>query len=188
MITVLNHRDASVRIEESGAGMRRIAVEARNGAFVPVRSWETAYPVDLIEHVLRVKGVSVADEIMRDEAPLYVQHDFRWDILSYIQAADFAGRRVLDFGCGSGASTAVLARMLPDSTQFVGVELEPEYVDLARHRARYHGIDRRATFHLSPTPNHLPTDIGQFDSPVARRIADQAFRILAVRDRVQVAE
>src|SRR5437667_9960913 len=110
MTTVLNHRDCSVRIEETGSGARKIVVEARDRAFVPVCSWETAYPVDLIEHVLKVKGLSVADEIMRDESPLYVQHDFRWDILSYVPAADFAGRRVLDFGCGSGASTAVLAR------------------------------------------------------------------------------
>lgn len=163
MTTVLDHPDAIVRIEECGGGRREISVEAKDRAFIPVRRWETAYPPDLVEHVLRVKGLYVADEIMRDEAPFYVEHHFKWDILSYVDRADFTERRLLDFGCGSGASTVVLARMLPDSTQFTGVELVPEFVELARHRARYHGIDTRAAFHLSPGPRRLPEEMGQVD-------------------------
>ena len=60
----------------------------------------------------------------------------------------FAGQRVLDFGSGSGASSMVLARMLPSTAEIVGLELMPEYIELARHRARF---------------NSLPIGIGQFD-------------------------
>src|SRR5206468_13019923 len=109
--------------------------------FVSIRAWETAYPLDLIEHVLQIKGPAyLCDEFMRDEGPLYVQHHLRWDILSYIEENTFAGRRVFDFGCGSGASSMVLARMLPTG-EIVGVELKPELVQLARHRARFYGVD-----------------------------------------------
>jgi SAM-dependent methyltransferase len=110
-----------------------------------------------------VKGAFVVDEIMRDEAPLYVENHFKWGIFSYVDAESFAGCRVLDFGCGSGASVMVLARMLPKDAQFVGVELMPEFVELARERARWYGIDDRAAFVLSPGPKGLPEGIGDFD-------------------------
>src|SRR4029453_19646275 len=74
-----------------------------------------------------------------------------------------APRRVLDFGAGCGASTMVLARLEPPSTEIVGVELGPQTGELARHRASFHGVTDRVSFHLSPDPDHLPPGIGQFD-------------------------
>ena len=52
--------------------------------------------------------------------------------------------------------------MLPTG-EIVGVELKPELVQLARHRARFYGVDGRVKFHPSPDPNSLPAGIGQFD-------------------------
>jgi ubiquinone/menaquinone biosynthesis C-methylase UbiE len=164
MTTVLNHSNASVYIEESRDGKHRISVEQTGDLFVPVRTWETAYSMDLIEHVMRVKGPAyLCDEIMRDEDPLYVQHSFFWSILSYMEENAFAGQRVLDFGSGSGSSSMVLARMLPSTVKIVGVELVPELIELARHRAQFYGVDDRVSFNQSPDPNSLPIDIGQFD-------------------------
>src|SRR5262245_22992055 len=118
MTTVLNHSHASVYIEESGDRKHRISVAHTGDLFIPVRTWETAYSLDLIEHVLRVKGPAyLCDEIMRDEDPLYVQHSFFWGILSYMEEKAFAGQRVLDFGSGSGSSSMVLARMLPSTVK-----------------------------------------------------------------------
>lgn len=153
----------TVRVDETGDGRRAIVVEAPRGTFIPVRSWVTAYPVHLIEHALRVKGAHIIDEIMRDEAPLYVENQFKWGIFSYVDPADFAGCRLLDFGCGSGASVMVLSRMLPKDTAFVGVDLVAEYVEFARERARWHGIADRAAFFLSPESSSLPEGIGDFD-------------------------
>jgi 2-polyprenyl-3-methyl-5-hydroxy-6-metoxy-1,4-benzoquinol methylase len=162
MSTVLSHPDASIRVEESN-GKRAISVEPRDGLFTPVKKWVTDYPLELIEHVLRIKGPAyLCDEIMRDENPLYVQHHFRWDILSYVGKEDFAGRRVLDFGSGSGASSMVLARMLPEA-EILGVELVSEFVELARHRAAFYGVQDRVGFQLSPNANDLPPEIGDFD-------------------------
>ncbi len=162
MPTILTHDDASISVEEKN-GKRMISVEPKGGLFVPTKRWETSYPVDLIEQILRVKGPDyLCDEITRDESPLYVEHDFRWDILSYVPQEDFAGRRVLDFGSGSGASSMVLARMFPD-TKIVGVELVPDFVELALRRAKFHGVEDRVSFHLSPDPKCLPEGIGAFD-------------------------
>lgn len=162
MITTLKHPNALITIEEQD-GKRAISVESTNGAFIGRNKWVTEYPLELIEHILQIKGpVYLCDEIMRDEQPIYVQHALHWDILSFSKQEDFAGRRVLDFGSGSGASSMVLARMFPE-TEIVGVELMPELVEIARHRAKHYGVEDRVRFSLSPDSSQLPSDIGQFD-------------------------
>jgi len=162
MCPLLSHPDGSVLVEEKG-GKRAITIKPRKGLFAPTKEWVTSYSTDLIDHVLRVKGPAyLCDEIRRDEDPRYVQHHLRWDILSYVESEDFDGRRVLDFGSGSGASSVILARMFP-SSEIVGVELVSRFVELARHRAKYHGVEGRVSFRLSPNPNQLPDGIGSFD-------------------------
>jgi hypothetical protein len=59
-----------------------------------------------------------------------------------------------DFGCDSGASTAVLARLF-HGVQLVGVELEELLLNLAKLRAARLGL-RNAEFLLSPSPVTLP--------------------------------
>ena len=152
--------EPSVHIEERN-GKRRVLVSG--GAFIARREWETAYPIDLVEHVLRVKGpVWLNDEIRRDEDPSATQSFIRWNVLSYADSRDFAGRRLLDFGSGCGASSMVLARALPE-TEIVGVELLSDSVMLARHRAEYYGVGDRVRFVLSADANKLPAAIGNFD-------------------------
>lgn len=162
METVLTHPDAIVRVADGGARWV-ITVEPREGVFAAIRRCETAYPPDLIEHVLRVKGPGfLCDEILRDEDPVYVQNALHWDILSFLPPQAFAGRRLLDFGSGSGSSSLVLARMFPE-TEIVGVELVPEFIELARHRAAFYGLADRVRFVRSPDPGRLDPEIGQFD-------------------------
>ena len=152
--------EPSVHIEDRD-GKRRILVSG--GAFIAQREWETAYPIELIEHVMQVRDPArLNDEIMRDEDPSATQSFIRWNVLSYIDSGDFAGRRLLDFGSGCGASSMVLARMLPE-TEIVGVELLSDSVRLARHRAEYYGVSDRVRFVLSPDANQLPAGIGDFD-------------------------
>jgi 2-polyprenyl-3-methyl-5-hydroxy-6-metoxy-1,4-benzoquinol methylase len=174
MSNILTHPDALIRVDEIN-GKRAILVELREGLFSPVRKWVTNYPLELIEHVLRVKGPAyLCDEIMRDEDARYVQHAFSWDILSYVEQVDFTGRRVLDFGSGSGASTMVLARMFPE-TRIVGVELVPELVELARRRAEFYGLGDTVSFRLSLDSNGLPPDIGNFDFIIFSAVYEHLF-------------
>lgn len=154
-------RAPAVEIEETGHGTRVINVKA--SSFVSRARWETHYPLSLIDHVLKAKGPAyLCDEIARDESPEYVEHDFRCDIFSYEAPEAFAGKRILDFGSGAGASSVVLARLVP-SASIEGVELVPEYIELARERARFYGIENRVTFHQSPNGASLPNRIGEFD-------------------------
>ncbi|MDH5522332.1 MAG: class I SAM-dependent methyltransferase [Acidimicrobiia bacterium] len=144
-------------------GTTAITVTPKLGRCWPVRSWTTRYPRDLIEHVFAVKGAShLCDEIRRHEDPTYVEHHLRWDIGCYSPIQAFTGARVLDFGCGAGSSTLVLARLFPGVREIVGVELVSEHVELARHRADYFGL-HQVRFAQSPDGSKLPTGIGEFD-------------------------
>ena len=107
MRTTLEHPDGRVELSAGEDGRTRIRVPAGDrAAFVAERNCETAYPRELIEFILRVKGPShLCDEILRDEAPDYVQAILELGTLSYLPAEWFADKRILDFGCGSGAST-----------------------------------------------------------------------------------
>lgn len=145
------------------SGKSRVRVRKKSADyFVPFDSCETAYPVPLIRQILAAKGPAyLIDEILRDESPQYVQHDLKWSVLSYVDADRFAGKRLLDFGCGSGSSSTTLARMFP-AAEVVGIELEETLLDVARARGRFYGF-RNLCFHASPAPERLPDGIGSFD-------------------------
>jgi 2-polyprenyl-3-methyl-5-hydroxy-6-metoxy-1,4-benzoquinol methylase len=159
----LDVTDGTVEITEVGGGRRRVSVTpADPSTFVFMRTWETAYPVDLIERIVAVKGLArVCDVIARDEMPSYVSLFLRYAMLTYRAESAFEHKRLLDFGCGSGSSTVVLARMFP-ATEIVGVELERELLELAEARARALGAGN-VSFHVSPDPASLPQGLGDFD-------------------------
>src|SRR4051812_9285946 len=98
---------------------------------------------------------------MREETPRYVERRLRHAVLEYVDAQSFAGKRVLDFGCGSGASLLVLSRILPPC-ELVGVEIDRRLIELARRRASYFGVDSVQVLQ-SPSPETLPPGLGGFD-------------------------
>jgi ubiquinone/menaquinone biosynthesis C-methylase UbiE len=67
-----------------------------------------------------------------------------------------AGGKVLDVGCGHGASTIVMAKAYPNST-FVGVDYHAESVAVARQRAEEGGVADRATFEVASAKNYAAT-------------------------------
>lgn len=158
----IEHKDGALLLQEVSAGTR-IKIEANAGIYVPYQTWTTKYPKDLILQVLKTKGLPyLIDEIRRDEDPSFVEQNLKLDLLSYLPAEHFANKRILDFGCGSGASTSVLARMFPTAT-VVGVELDDRHLVTAKMRAAFHGIEERVEFLVSPNSKALPPYIGLFD-------------------------
>jgi 2-polyprenyl-3-methyl-5-hydroxy-6-metoxy-1,4-benzoquinol methylase len=157
------HAGGEVRIEDIPPERRRITVALNEPtAFMPVASCTTAYPVELIRHVLEVKGPAyLCDEILRDEDPASVQACLEADLLSYVDAGCFDGKAILDYGCGCGASTMVLARMFPTAS-ITGIDIDPKLIDLARARAAFYGLPRIA-FGLSPNGQRLPEGSSPFD-------------------------
>jgi SAM-dependent methyltransferase len=150
-------------VEEIGGGRRRLeTVTTDEETWVGARTWETSYPLDLIETILEVKGLrSVCDEIRREEDPKYLQHVLWWTLRAHVDPEEVGSARILDFGCGSGASTMILSRMFPEAT-FLGLDIDAEANRIAEGRRRYYGVDR-VEFRLSDEPTGVPTEIGEFD-------------------------
>lgn len=71
-------------------------------------------------------------------------------------------RRVMDFGCGSGASAVALALVYPDIT-CVGTDIYPKEVAIARERAKLYGVADRCEFHCVGPGQSLPFPDASFD-------------------------
>lgn len=163
MSEIIKHADGEVRITKISSGRRKISVYlTKNVTTNPGQSWETAYPVELIRKIINAKGaVVLCDEIRRDEDPAYVQACLEKDIFGYLPPESFENKALLDFGCGAGASTVILARKLI-RTQILGVDLEERWLAIARARARFYGSSN-VEFFRSPAGDQLPKDLGPFD-------------------------
>lgn len=154
-------RRGSLRVEPLEDGRHRLSVLPSSGHTVPHRSWVTAYPLPLVHEIHAAKDLHVCDEIMREEDPGYLERRLRSAVLGYFDAAEFTGKRLLDFGCGSGASMLVLDRIL-EPGEIVGVELDPRLAKLARLRAQYLGHGSLSVLQ-SPSGEELPPELGEFD-------------------------
>lgn len=163
MFRSLGHPSSTVEIRRESSDRAHIEVKPIPGVFTPLTRWTTAYPDTLIETILQVKGPAwLVDEIMREESRNYVWRALYYGTFSFVPKKEFNGARLLDFGCGSGASTCIMARELPEA-KIVGVELEECHISVARARATHYGFDDRVRFLMSPDPESVPSGIGQFD-------------------------
>jgi len=179
---VIKNQDAIVIIDPLESGKNRIYVEAKkNNLFMPFNTWETSYNINLIKKILEIKGPAyLCDEIMQDESFDYLQKSFKYSILGYTDEKEFEKKRILDFGCGSGASTMILARMFP-KTNIIGIDLERKLLELAKLRAKHYNFTD-ITFLQSPTPNSLPQNIGEFDYVILSAV----FEHLLPRERTEL--
>jgi 2-polyprenyl-3-methyl-5-hydroxy-6-metoxy-1,4-benzoquinol methylase len=143
-------------------GKLRVTLKANTpDLFIPRKECETSLPIDVVEAFIDVNFAWLCDSLARHEDPDYVQRVLRNQLLAYVDLGDFRGKRLLDFGCGSGASAMFMGALLPDA-EIVGVELDKKCVDLARLVLAARGM-RNVTFERSPHGKALPSNIGAFD-------------------------
>lgn len=162
MNLTINYANGKVLINELENNKRHLVVRVNDDGYVAKNEWVTAYPIELVENILEVKGLNyLCDEIMRDEDPHYIQRDLFFSLMSYVTESSFEGKRILDFGCGCGASTMVLARMFPNSS-IVGVELEKNALEVARKRLEFYEFEN-VDFSVSPSGKELPRYLDDFD-------------------------
>lgn len=77
-----------------------------------------------------------------------------------------AGRRVLDIGCGAGATTLAMARRLGPQGMILGVDISAPLVEAANARARAEGLDQAAFMKAdAQTCAFAP---GDFDAAISR--------------------
>ena len=168
--TVLSTADGELLLTPTGDNRLKLVARPNSADyFVSRREIVTNYSPELVKRILGVKGLDyVCDEIARDEDPKYVSFDFEMGLFAFVPKEAFSGKRLLDFGCGSGASTMALRRMLP-KTEIVGVELEEDLLSIARARAAFYEFPD-LTLRKSPSGTELPPDIGSFDFVVLHAV------------------
>jgi 2-polyprenyl-3-methyl-5-hydroxy-6-metoxy-1,4-benzoquinol methylase len=155
---------AEITLEPLPGGKRRIRVRALDGGHVERGSIDTSYPDALIRLLLQIKGAAyLCDEISRDEDPSYVEGPLSVDLDAFgIPRSRLAKARILDYGCGCGASSTALARMFPKA-EIVGVELDQRFAEAARALVAHRGYARVA-IHVSPSGTDVPPGLGEFDA------------------------
>ena len=98
-------------------------------------------------------------------------------------------RRVLDFGCGSGASAVALALVRPDVV-CIGTDIHPQEVTIARERAKLYGVADRCEFHCVSPDEPLPFPDASFDfcqcSSVLEYVVDKDTRRFCVREMARL--
>lgn len=159
----LSRNDAVVTIEKISNNNHKVRVNPNNkDLFIPISSFETKYPIALIEKILEIKGCDyLCDELAREEDPSYVQRDLEEDLKAYFPNESLDTKTILDFGCGSGASSMILSRLFPKA-KIIGVELEEKLLSIAKARLEFYQY-QNIEFHLSPSGSELPLNIGEFD-------------------------
>lgn len=154
--------EAEIRATRIEEGRWRITTRSLRGLFVPRASCETTFPRELVEQLIRTTGPEwICDAIARHEDPTYVEKVIRGQLFSYFSADGFQGKRLLDFGCGNGASTMIIGRLLPH-TEVIGVELDDIRIAEAKAILAHRGL-QNVRFLRSASPVSLPADVGMFD-------------------------
>jgi 2-polyprenyl-3-methyl-5-hydroxy-6-metoxy-1,4-benzoquinol methylase len=163
MSVLLKHPRGEVVVKELPDGRKEIKSSVWDAStFVPSNTWVTGYDIELLRLILDVKGPAwICDEIKRDEDAAYVENVLITDLLAYFDPKEIAGKRILDFGSGSGASSMILARHFPNAS-IVGVELDGRLVEIAKARMAFYKHSN-VSFLVSPNGNELPQNIGKFD-------------------------
>lgn len=163
MSIILEHPDALIHIAELQGNKKRITISPLDkSVIIYTDQCETFYPLWLIKQILDILGpAGLCDEIKRDENISNVEKSLKNHIFGYVNDIDFENKRILDFGCGGGASTMILARMFPKSS-IVGVELVGKSLLIANCRLKHYGYTN-VTFIRSPAGDSLPEQIGKFD-------------------------
>lgn len=183
-VITLEHPDATITVRPVDGGRRRVTVVPNSPeVFIRRTEIETTYDDDVLSAILAAKGASyLCDEIGRDQDPTVLEGHLVAAVTAHLDPTALADRRLLDVGCGAGASTCILGRLLPD-TEIVGVDLLQSNLDVARARARFYGMDK-VSFVWSPDGTRLPELPGGDTFPVV--VLSAVFEHLLPAERRQL--
>lgn len=172
-----------VTIVDQG-NLRRVEIRGEHreyGRLVPYStSFATQYSCETLERILAVKGGTwLKDELDRSEAPGYLQAVIQHLFGRFVS---FTGKLVLDFGCGCGATSVVLARM---GASVVGVDPDGPSVHAARRRLRDVKASGSTSFSHVRETHRLPFPDSVFDVVMCYQVLEH---ILPSQRRSHVQE
>ncbi len=139
---ILKDALGTVSIDELGNSCYKlVGTTADERTATPHSPIVTRYPLELIEKIFTCySSAFTCDEVSRDidesEAPL----DVRLSISAYLDDSILTkSLKILDYGCGAGASTMVLGRLFPRAA-ITGRDIHFPFLEIATARARHYGF------------------------------------------------
>ncbi len=153
---ILKDEFGELNIEILDDDLKRITIKPSRGIFCPDSEIVTNYPMELIKKIFDYKtSCWVIDEIKRDESPDYVSRALDYGLFSFIKEINFENKKLLDFGCGSGASSVILGRKIKN-LEIIGIELNKKFLEIAEMRKNYYSLDENVRFIASEDPESIP--------------------------------
>lgn len=77
--------------------------------------------------------------------------------LEWLDSAPLAGRRVIDYGCGSGV--LAIAALKLGAVEALAIDIDPQALLATRDNAERNGVQERLTVRLADDTRHSPVDI-----------------------------
>ena len=88
------------------------------------------------------------------------RHPYTPAELPFAILGDVTGKRIFELGCGDGGNAVLLALK---GAQVVGIDVSPRAIEIAKNRARLHGVEDRTEFHALPIEAYLDRPNKKFD-------------------------
>lgn len=134
---------------------------------------------DLLTRILKAletKGIDLDKLTPDDLAPVDEFHIGGRPATEYVVAKMSVSnsQHILDVGCGIGGATRYLAAQY--GCRVTGIDLTPDYIEVARELAARTGLDRQATYQVASALN-MPFHEAHFDGALTLHVA------MNIRDR-----
>lgn len=134
---------------------------------------------DLLTRILKAletKGIDIDKLTPDDLAPVDEFHIGGRPATEYVVAKMSVSnsQHILDVGCGIGGATRYLAAQY--GCRVTGIDLTPDYIEVARELAARTGLDRQATYQVASALN-MPFHEAHFDGALTLHVA------MNIRDR-----
>jgi len=110
----------------------------------------------------RVFASDFAEEYARKHRK--IAERFGREVAEKLTLRGFVGGRILDVGCGFGATAIVVAQALPNS-ELVGIDLSDPLLELAIQSAQAGGLGERVAFEKADV-QEIPFDDDSFDAVI----------------------
>lgn len=125
-------------------------------------SFESFYGAKVAQALLDMGGPDrLISELTREEGPSGLEQGLKYYTLSFLPEEDFVGKRLLDFGCGCGASTFALSRIFPQ-THILGLDRLENCIEVCNLKKEQLGLER-VSFVASMSDDQLPATLGHID-------------------------
>ncbi|MFA6223176.1 MAG: class I SAM-dependent methyltransferase [Desulfomonilaceae bacterium] len=125
-------------------------------------TFDSFYGEKVAKALLDMGGADrLISELTREEGHSGLELGLKYYTLSFLPDDDFIGKRLLDFGCGCGASTFALSRIFPNS-HILGLDRLADCIRVCNLKKEQLGLDR-VSFVTSNSDDQLPAALGHID-------------------------